>query len=89
MANSETQAVYYELVVEAIRKTTEIWLGDDDGHFVQKGTGVLETSLSPGNYTVEFGLGSPCYPIDLTGPRRYAQSELEAGPNCPRPVPKC
>jgi hypothetical protein len=89
MTNSETQAVYYELVVEATCQTTEIWLGDDYGHFVQKGSGVLETSLLPGKYTVEFGLGSPCYPISLTGPSRYTQLQLEAEPSCPRHVPKC
>ena len=51
-------------------------------------TGVLETSLLPGKYTVEFGLGSPCYPITLTGPSRYTQLQLEAEPSCPRPLPK-
>ena len=44
-------------------------------------------SLRPGDYTVEFGLGSTVYPIRLTKSSRYTQQELAAGPTCPRPVP--
>ena len=45
--------------------TTEVWLGDDRGHFVQEGFGTLRTSLLAGEYTVEFGLGTAPYPIRL------------------------
>jgi len=31
--------VYYELVIVAASAATEIWLGDDGGHFVQKEIG--------------------------------------------------
>ena len=85
MSDSESQKVYHELVIEATCPSTEIWLGDDRGHFVQKETGTLKTSLLPGQYTVEFGLGTGCYPVSLTEPRRYTQRELESGPGCPRP----
>ena len=50
--------------------------------------GQLETSLLPGKYIVEFGLGSPSYPMNLMGPSRYTQLQLEAEPSCPRPGPK-
>jgi hypothetical protein len=79
--------VYYELVIVAASPTTEIWLGDEDGHFVQKEIGKLQTSLLPGYYTVEFGLGSSPYPIHLVKASRYTQAELAAGPTCARPIP--
>ena len=59
MSIAEAKPVYYEVTIVAASPTTEIWLGDDDGHFVQKEIGTLRTSLLPGYYTVEFGLGSP------------------------------
>jgi hypothetical protein len=80
--------VYYDLVIVATSQTTEIWLGDDDGHLVQKEIGILETSLLPGDYTVEFGLGSQPYPIHLAAASRYTQAELAAGSTCARPKPK-
>jgi len=88
MSNSKTRKVYYKLVIMASSPTTEIWLGDDAGHLVQKEVGELTSSLLPGRYVVEFGLGSPCYPIRLTKASRHSQSELEAGPSCPRPIPQ-
>lgn len=88
MPTTENEPVYYDLVIVATSPTTEIWLGDDGGHLVQKETGILETSLLPGYYTVEFGLGSPPYPIHLTKASRYTQAELVAGPTCARPIPK-
>ena len=88
MPTTENEPVYYDLVIVATSRTTEIWLGDDGGHLVQKETGTLETSLLPGYYTVEFGLGSPPYPIHLTKASRYTQAELAAGPTCARPIPK-
>ena len=88
MSITEAKPVYYELVIVAASPATEIWLGDDDGHFVQKEIGTLRTSLLPGHYTVEFGLGSPPYPIHLAKASRYTQTELAAGPTCSRPIPK-
>lgn len=88
MSMSHKEPVYYELVITASSPTTAIWLGDDEGHLVQKEIGILETSLLPGDYTVEFELGSPTYPIHLAKASRYTQAELAAGPTCARPVPK-
>jgi len=88
MSVAEAKPVYYKLVIVATSPITEIWLGDDDGHLVQKEVGALRTSLLPGRHTVEFGLGSPPYPVHLTKASRYTQTELAAGPTCSRPIPK-
>lgn len=88
MSIEHEEPAYYELVIIATSPATAIWLGDGDGHFVQKEIGTLETSLLPGDYTVEFELGSPTYPIHLAKASRYTQAELAAGPTCARPVPK-
>ncbi len=88
MSNAERERVYYNLIIVAASPATEIWLGGDDGHLVQKEIGTLETSLLPGEYIVEFGLGTSPYPIHLAKSSRYTQAELAAGPTCSRPVPK-
>ena len=88
MSIAGAKPVYYELTIVAASPTTEIWLGDDDGHFVQKEIGTLRTSLLPGYYTVEFGLGFPLFPIHLAKASRYTQAELAARPICSRPIPK-
>lgn len=88
MSNAEVEPVYYDLVIVAASPTTVIWLGDDDGHLVQKEIGTLETSLLPGDYAVEFGLGTAPYPIHLTTATRRTEAELAAGPTCGRPIPK-
>ena len=88
MSKVEAEPVYYALVIVVASPTTDIWLGDDDGHLVQKEIGTLETSLLPGDYTVEFGLGTTPYPIHLARSSRYTQAELAAGPICSRPIPK-
>lgn len=80
--------IYHRLIIIASTRHTEIWLGDDCGHFVQKEVGTLRTSLLPGRYVVSFGLKAPTYPINLSKPMRTSQSRLEAGPSCPRPVPQ-
>lgn len=87
MSIAESEPVYFDLMIVAAAPSTDIWLGDNDGHFVQKETGTLETSLLPGDYTVEFGLGTSSYPIHLTKSSRYTQQELAAGPTCSRPIP--
>ena len=43
MIDPETAPVYYELIVEAASQSTEIRLGDNEGHFVQKETGLLRS----------------------------------------------
>ena len=88
MSKTKIKRRYYKLVIAATSPPTDIWLGDDDGHLVQKEIGTLETSLLPGNYTVEFGLGTTLYPIHLAKPSRYTQAELATGPTCARPIPK-
>ena len=82
------QQIYHRLIITAARRETEIWLGDDEGHFVQKAVGELRVDLMPGDYVVEFGLGAPTYPVPLPVPARFTQAQLEAGPTCPRPVPR-
>jgi hypothetical protein len=76
------------LTIVASSPRTEIWLGDDAGLLVQMEVGELRTRLLSGYYFVSFGLKAPTYPIDLKKARRLSQSQLEAGPTCPRPVPK-
>jgi len=88
MSVTEHKSVYYDLVIVAASPAIEIWLGDDEGHFIQKEIGILETSVLPGDYTVEFGLGTPPYPIHLSRSSQYTQAELVAGPTCSRPIPK-
>lgn len=88
MSIAKSEPVYFDLMIVAASPSTDIWLGDHNGHFVQKETGTLETSLLPGDYTVEFGLGTTTYPIHLTKSSRCTQQELAAGPTCFRPIPK-
>lgn len=83
-----TKRNYYKLVILASSPATEIWLGDDAGHLVQKEVGELRTSLLPGYYVVSFGLNAPTYAIDLRKASHFTQSQLEAGPICPRPAPQ-
>ncbi len=78
---------YRRLIIKA-SPGTEIWLADDGGHLVQKERGLLDTSLLPGDYVVEFGLGTQTYPICLTKDSEYSQAQIEAGPRCPRPLVK-
>jgi hypothetical protein len=79
---------YRHLVIVASSSTTDIWLGDDEGHLVQKEDGTLDTRVMEGDYIVEFGLGTTAYPIHLTADIRYTEEELKRGASCPRPIPK-
>jgi hypothetical protein len=79
--------IYRNLVIEASSPETEIWLGDDEGHLVQKETGALDTHVLEGHYTVEFGLGTTPYPIHLRADVRYTEEEIRKGPSCPRRIP--
>ena len=67
------ESEYFDLVVLATSPGTEIWLGDDEGFFVDKGVGTLETGLLAGRYIVEFGLGTTTFPIDLTQDTRLTE----------------
>jgi hypothetical protein len=69
------------LYVEAPGLDTEIWVGDEEGNFVQKEMGVLDTKLLPGKYTVQFGLGTTIYDIDL-------QEDIELDPESIRKLIK-
>ncbi|WP_295384002.1 hypothetical protein [uncultured Thiodictyon sp.] len=77
---------YVNLEIVASLPETEIWLGDADGFFVQKALGKLITRLLSGDYVVEFGLGTPVYPIHLDKDKSTTQAELQAGPVCARQV---
>ena len=88
MEHPRPNRTYFDLEIAADSANTEIWLGDDAGFFVLKELGVLRTGLIPGDYTVEFGLGTTCYPIRLRENSRYTQRELEVRPSCDRPIPK-
>ena len=41
MWEPDTNSEYLELVIEAESQSTDTWLGDSDGHFVQKEVGLL------------------------------------------------
>src|SRR6266704_3272223 len=49
MSRRKVKAVYYKLLIVASSPATEIWLGDDAGHLVQKEIGELRTDLLPGD----------------------------------------
>jgi hypothetical protein len=86
MPSKTGERTYFDLRIIADSPSIEIWLGDDAGHLVQKEVGELRTSLIPGDYVVEFGLGTLCYPIRLREDSKYTQSELRSGPSCERPA---
>jgi hypothetical protein len=82
----EDAAEYFEVVIVARSTNTDIWLAHE-GHLVQKSYGSLKTSIMPGLYTVEFGLGAPTYPVHVVRDVRLTEEEITAGTPCPRPVP--
>jgi hypothetical protein len=59
------QKTYKRLLIIARDPATEIWVGDDEGNFVQTELGKMDTSLLPGRYTIEFGLGAIKRFVDL------------------------
>lgn len=77
---------YFQLEIVASSPATEIWLGDTMGCLVQKGIGRLEIGLIPGDYVVEFGLGTPVYPVHLDKDHCTTQAELQTGPIGTRPT---
>jgi hypothetical protein len=76
---------YFRVSILATDATTAIWIGDDHGHLVVRETGAIDTHLLPGDYTVEFGLGSTTYPLELRGPVVLTEAAVRAGPSCARP----
>jgi hypothetical protein len=80
------ERVYHHLVIEAASLETDIWLADDDGHLVQKATGVLDIHVVAGDYVVEFGLGTTVYPVRLVADARHAEQDIRTWSSCPRPV---
>ena len=79
---------YHKLQIFASSPNTDIWLGDDTGHFVQKAQGKLKTNRLSGDYVVDFGLGTTTYPIHVTEASQHTQAEIVAGPSRPRPLPQ-
>ena len=77
--------MYVSLKITARKPATKIWLGDMDGHLVQAEIGVLDTSILPSEYTVQFELHGPCYWIELYQSTAYTQDELETATPIPRP----
>lgn len=75
--------IYRTLVIEASSPDTDIWLGDDEGHLVQKDTGTLNTHVLDGHYTVEFGLGTTTYPIHFDGRRSIHRRTDKEGAELP------
>ena len=86
MGDPQTETQYFKLEIVASSSKTQIWLGDTDGCLVQKAVGKLKTTIMPGEYVVEFELGTPVYPIHLSKDHRTTQAELATGPTCVRPV---
>lgn len=80
------QITYFNLEILASNPKTKIWLGDDGGSLVSMSAGKLVIGLLPGNYNVEFGLGSANYSICVDSDITTTQQRLDAGPSCPRPV---
>lgn len=77
---------YFTLKIVAASTTTNIWLGDMDGCLVKKSVGIMELGLMPGNYVVQFELGTDCYPIFLDAACDTTQAELIAKGRCEAPV---
>lgn len=65
MPSNPNEPTYFSLEITAGAPTTEIWLGDAGGSLVAREVGVLRERLLPGDYVVEFGLGTRCYPVPL------------------------
>ena len=85
MPENASERRYSELDITAESPDTEIWLCDDAGSLVVKKVGRLREFLLPGDYVVEFGLGTPCYAVPLRRDSSYSESELLSGGPCQRP----
>lgn len=81
-----TKQQYFNIEIRAAKSGTKIWLSDLEGCLVKMSVGKLSIGLMPGDYAVEFGLGTTNYPIHLDNDMKTTQKKLEAGPTCARPV---
>lgn len=86
MGDTQVKARYLRLAIVTSSSKTQIWLGDHNGYLVQRAVGKLSIELLPGNYVVEFGLGTPAYPIQLNEDLLITQAELVAKPTCAPPL---
>lgn len=77
---------YFKIEIRTTKAGTKIWLADLEGCLVKMSVGRLSIGLMPGDYAVEFELGTTNYPIHLDQDMRITQKRLEAGPTCARPV---
>lgn len=82
----QTKKQYYRIEILSELPQTAIWLSDLDGCLVEKSIGKLDIGLMPGDYSVEFGLGTTNYPIHLDTDLHITQTQLAAGSTCLRPV---
>lgn len=76
---------HHRLVVIADSSNTDIWLGDNEGFLVKKAMGKLDIRLEPGEYVIEFGLGTDNYPILLDTSLNLTEKEIKSSPPCVRP----
>lgn len=83
--SNEADSRYIDLTITTASPMADIWLSDNNGHLVQKEEGELRTSLLPGEYVVEFELGTTTYPVSLHKPTELTEAEITSGPSCPRP----
>jgi hypothetical protein len=79
-------AQYAKLKITATDPDTKIWLAFSDGSLVECAKGVMEVSVLPGDYHVQFILNGSAYPIFLRSDTSANQIELEGGPTCDVPV---
>lgn len=86
MRDTRVKARYVKLEIVTSSSKTQIWLGDNNGYLVQWAVERLSIELSPGNYVVEFGLGTPAYPIQLNKDLLITQAELSDKPICALPL---
>ena len=70
------EPTYHNLYILAELAKTEIWLGDDEGHFVAKAEGCMNEALLPGDYVVSFGLKGKKHPIHLNQSMVFLEEEL-------------
>jgi hypothetical protein len=77
MQQDSRKKAYFNLEIVATERGTKIWLCDVDGYLVTSMTGTLTIGLEPGIYTVEFGLGTQRYLIELNRDRHFKQSDCE------------
>ena len=66
---------HISLIVNVHRAYEEVYILDEQGHFVQEGLGGVRTSLLPGRYYAN--IRGVSYPIDLKEPVVFEEPEPE------------